>query len=120
MRRLLLLFIAMLLPLQMTWAASHCYDHGIGPHEEAAVVQAAHAHAAGEFTAQDDGKSSPLAAAEPICCGTGAACHGSPLLPSTAAMNLVERANTGPALSTRHLKPDHPSRRHERPQWVPA
>lgn len=73
MRRFLLLLLAFVLPLQMSWAATHfCDDERLVALAVAAAEQGGHVHAeaAGE---QSDSQSEKIADA---CCGAAHNCHG--------------------------------------------
>ncbi len=73
MRRFLLLLLALVLPIQMSWAATHfCDDARLVELAVAAAEEGGHVHAeaAGE---QSDLQSEKIADA---CCGAAHNCHG--------------------------------------------
>ncbi|TFZ04589.1 hypothetical protein [Ramlibacter rhizophilus] len=73
MRRFLLLLLALVLPMQMSWAATHfCDDERLVALAVAAAEQGGHFHAeaAGE---KSDSQSEKIADA---CCGAAHNCHG--------------------------------------------
>lgn len=66
MRRFLLLLLAFVLPLQMSWAAAHfCDDEKLVAHSIAAAEQGNHVHGAAAEE-QSDGQAEKIADA---CCG---------------------------------------------------
>jgi hypothetical protein len=122
MRRFCLLLLALVLPLQMSWAAMHFCD-GITP--AAATVQASehsgesHAHAS-SASQHGDGIDQTDLTVDP-CCDAAHGCHGLHTL-----MNQDD--SNGHAVAAAHFIFSSPlvlarnafSTRHERPQWPAA
>jgi hypothetical protein len=117
MRRVWILLLALMLPLQMTWAAAHGYAH------DADVA----AHVRAETQMKVDTSASSDAAAEQQseakghgCCDMAHTCHGSATLVPTLALQVGAggRSPLSPSDGAFMLQMLVP--RHERPQWVPA
>lgn len=116
MKRLLLLLLAFVLPLQMSWAAVHfCDDEKLVAHAVAAAEQGAHAAAA---EGQPDAKAEKIADA---CCGAAHGCHGlhhlmgqaDPAFAPTATTQMPAPSGAAPPLSEAQS-------RIERPNWSAA
>ncbi|TWO72984.1 hypothetical protein FN976_01730 [Caenimonas sedimenti] len=118
MRRFLLLLLAFVLPLQMSWAAAHfCDDEKLVAHAVAAAEHAGHDHGA-QADEQSDAKAEKIADA---CCGAAHGCHGLhhlmgqadlAFLPSVAAQ-MPAPSGAAPPLGGIHS-------RIERPNWLAA
>lgn len=118
MRRFLLLLLAFVLPLQMSWAATHfCDDEKLVARAVAAAEQGGHAlDAAGEE--QSDAKAEKIADA---CCGAAHGCHGLHHLmghadstsAQAAAIQMPAPSGAAPPLSDARS-------RIERPNWSAA
>lgn len=118
MRRFLLLLLAFVLPLQMSWAAAHfCDDEKLVAHAIAAAEQGEHVHDAAAEE-QSDGQAEKIADA---CCGAAHGCHGlhhlmgqaDPALAPTAATQMPAPSGAAPPLSEAQS-------RIERPNWSAA
>jgi hypothetical protein len=115
MRRVWLLLLAVMLPLQAAWAATHGYAHDVSIDAHAVVETVAH-HEESATASTDqhaDGKGHG-------CCDMAHSCHGSPslvsALPSQPAVSAGHLLNA----SSTELRPMVLVSRHERPQWSPA
>jgi hypothetical protein len=113
MRSALLLFLVLLLPLQMSWAAVHfCNDHAPQARtaSAAAAVGTEHEHPA-------DAGALP---ADP-CCAAAHGCHGlhTVMAPHAQALAALAEA-TSPPVSRDRLTLTEFAVRHERPQWSAA
>ncbi|ROZ78252.1 hypothetical protein [Ramlibacter sp. WS9] len=119
MRRFWLLLLALVMPLQMSWAAVHFCDDQVPTISADAAAKGAERilHVHDEQAKQGLGSD---AAAEP-CCGAAHGCHG--------LHNLIAQAapgdSTAPSRCPLVASDDRMARRqfsdrHERPQWLPA
>lgn len=118
MRRLVLIFLAFVLPLQMSWAAAHfCDDERWVVHAVAAAELGEHVHAA-VADEQSDAKGEKIADA---CCEAAHGCHGlhhlmgqaDPEVASIASTQMQAPSGTAPSLCG-------PRSRIERPNWFAA
>jgi hypothetical protein len=117
MRRVWILLLALMLPLQMTWAAAHGYAHDadVAAHvrveSQLKLATAASSDAAADHQAEAKGHG---------CCDMAHTCHGSATLMPTLALQFDAgpRAPLSPADGAFMLQ--MLVTRHERPQWVPA
>lgn len=118
MRRLLLLLLALILPMQMSWAASHfCDDERLVAQAVAAAQQGGHDHAASPDE-QSDAQAEKIADA---CCAAAHGCHGLHHLMGHAALALNPAASSQmPAPSGAAPPASHASSRIERPNWSAA
>lgn len=116
MRRFLLLLFAIVLPLQMSWAATHfCDDDRFVAQAVASAERGSHAH---EQTATDEQSVEKIADA---CCGAAHGCHGlhhlmgqaDPEFTPTASSQMLAPAGAAPPLSGSRS-------RIERPNWSAA
>ena len=116
-KRLFLILLVMLLPIQMSWAAVHVCDDGAGA---ASYVQAlqppAHEHAFDAASVPDD--KTHLA---DTCCVTGHGCHGlhSLMVGKSSQGCLADRAHAMNGQDSQ-LTDGALSARHERPKWPAA
>lgn len=132
MARFFMVFLALVLPLQLGWAAAHGYVHDAMPHHEAvAMVDAAHADdvavtvavaAAGSHALEtsDAPRHGGAPTADHGCCNASHSCHGTPLLLPCiqSGVRTDNAASLVPA--TQAFAAREPFSRHERPQWAPA
>lgn len=118
MRRLLLLLLAFVLPLQLSWAATQlCDGEDFGARSVAAAQLAEHAHgeASGEAGGSTSGKHADA------CCDAAHGCNGlhhpigqaDPQVPSLASTHWPAQCSATPPLSG-------PPGRIERPNWLAA
>ncbi len=116
MKRFLLLFLAFVLPLQLSWAATHVCD------DMAPVVRAA-AHAiesaaGSQASPADHERSGKADKAHDACCGAAHACHGLHSLIGQADKTRLPAATSQPvAASPPALFERDALVRIERPQW---
>jgi hypothetical protein len=120
MRRLLLLLLAFVLPLQMSWAATHfCDDEQLVAQAVAAAELGDHARN-GHDTAEkkSDAKAEKIADA---CCGAAHGCHGLHHLMGQADPDFVPNAS-GQTLARFFAAPPlgESRSRIERPKWLAA
>ena len=116
MRRAWLLFLVLVLPLQMTWAAVHGYADGADAVGHASMQVHAQAGVAADADLEAGQQAQPSGDG---CCDVAQSCHGSPMLP-TRAFILVTESGVLLNPSGHPLLPQVLARRHERPQWAPA
>ena len=120
MKRFWLLLLALVMPLQMSWAAVHFCDdsklYAASTHE-AGVRHADPARQAAVDSAHVQG----LAGAAEACCGAVHACHGlHSVMPHEAvALSAGSSPRIVPAFQPR-LVPGTDPPRHERPKWLVA
>lgn len=113
MRRVWLLLLALVLPLQAAWASAHGYAHDAAASHAAVAVTAAEA-------GTDSGADLHAGGKNHGCCDISHSCHGSPsLVPSRTPQ---AEAGAGSLLnpSSRALTPRILVSRLERPQWPAA
>ena len=117
MRRVWILLLALMLPLQMTWAASHGYAHDadIAAHvrveSQIKVDVASNAEAAVDHQSEANGHG---------CCDMAHTCHGSATMMPTFPMQVGTGARSLLSPSDGAFMPRKLVTRHERPQWAPA
>ncbi len=119
MRRFWLLLLALVMPLQMSWAAVHFCDDDM-----AAVISVAHAEGSASIVHDHAGKPSPSKAKDvpaDACCGAAHGCHGLHNLMATAQPGLTAASSASPipAHDSQRLQPQF-AERLERPQWPAA
>lgn len=117
MRRVWILLLALMLPLQMTWAAAHGYAHDADVAAHVRVESRLKVDAAVSADAAEDHQTE---ASGHGCCDMAHTCHGSATLMPTLALQVGAGARaplrpTDGAFTLQTLVT-----RHERPQWVPA
>ncbi len=118
MRRLFLLLLALILPMQMSWAASHfCDDERMVAQVVAAADTGGHLHAAAAEE-QSEAQAEKIADS---CCGAAHGCHGlhhlmgqeDPAFAPTASTQMPAPSGAAPPLSEARS-------RIERPNWLAA
>lgn len=116
MRRFLLLLLAFVLPLQMSWAATHfCDDARLLELAVAAAEQGGHVHAPDE---QSDSKGEKIVDS---CCGAAHNCHGLHHIMGQADPEFVARASTqSPAPPGAAPPMGEVLSRIDRPNWFAA
>jgi hypothetical protein len=115
MRRLWILLLALMLPLQMTWAAAHGYAHDAGAAGHAALQIKAEAAVSSDAAADHQSE-----AGEHSCCDMAHSCHGSATLMPTFAIQVGSDARNLLSASNGAFMLQMLASRHERPQWAPA
>ena len=114
MRRFLLLLLAFVLPLQMSWAAAHfCDDEKLVAHAVAAAEQNGRDHA-GAADEQSDPKAEKIADA---CCEAAHGCHGlhhlmgqaDPALAPSAATQMPAPSGAAPPVSEARSRIERPN-----------
>lgn len=118
MRRFLLLLLALVLPMQMSWAATHfCDDARLVELAVAAAEQGGHVH--GDATAEHtESKGEKIADA---CCGAAHNCHGLHHIMGQAEPEFAGRASTQmPAPSGAAPPMGEVLSRIDRPNWSAA
>lgn len=116
MKRFWLLLLAVLMPLQMSWAAVHfCADEmPLATVHAVEAVNSHHQHAAPSKAADKDVSGEPS-------CGAVHSCHG---LHNIMPLDDADAAIHSPSLSLpgflTHTIPGAYPARHERPQWTAA
>ncbi|GAB3757914.1 hypothetical protein GCM10028796_02750 [Ramlibacter monticola] len=110
MRRLVLLFLTLFLPMQLVWAgaAAYCHHESGGEH----FGHHEHVHKANQATLADVGD-----LAQDNDCGT---CHAAGLSPLAAAVPVFAdpRPGEAPVLQPARRPPAPPPHAPERPQWA--
>lgn len=117
MRRVWLLVLALLLPLQMTWAAVHGYAH------DADASAHVHAEVQAKVDAATDLDLAPDQQADAKghgCCDMAHSCHGTATMVPTPVLQLTIASRSPLNSSPRALMPQELVTRHERPQWAAA
>lgn len=118
MRRLFILLLALILPMQMSWAATHFCD------DERLVAQAVAAAAGGEHVHEAAAAEQSDAQAEKIadaCCGAAHGCHGLHHLMGHADLAFATSASTQMPAPSGAAPPLSGARsRIERPNWSAA
>lgn len=118
MRRLLVLLLALILSIQMTWAASHfCDDGALIAQSVASAGEGGHDHAV--VTEELSGTQAEKIA--DACCGAAHGCHGlhhlmgqeDPAVTSTASTPMPAPSGAAPPLTEVRS-------RIERPNWLAA
>lgn len=118
MRRWLLLLLAFVLPLQMSWAAVHvCHDELATVLAHAQAAESDHAIALDVSKADlEDGEQFSDA-----CCGAAHSCHGLHHLMGHACPQFTAQPSSQINLSSGASPPlSLPSARVERPKWLAA
>lgn len=129
-RRWLVLFLLVLLPLQMSWAAvagycahtaatdaAHFGHHGHEDHPHANQAQSsAKPEAAADAAAKPGGKASSDKALDADCGHCHSHCLGALLMPGPAEPAALGRSFQAAADEAAHAQPPVPP---ERPQWAP-
>jgi hypothetical protein len=116
MRRVWLLLLALMLPLQAAWAVTHGYAHdaSAGAHERIAAP------------ASDDAAEPGSAAIHKAdakghgCCDMAHSCHGSPSIVSALPLQIEADSRKFLIPSSQAPVRREMVSRHERPQWLPA
>jgi hypothetical protein len=118
MKRLLLLLLALILPMQMSWAASHfCDDERLVAQAVAAAELGGHVHE-GATDEQSDAQTEKIADA---CCGAAHGCHGLHHLMGHEDLAFATSTTTQmPALSGAAPPLSDARSRIERPNWLAA
>lgn len=118
MRRLFLLLLALILPMQMSWAASHfCDDERVVAQALAAADLGGHVHQS-MADEQSDDQAEQIADA---CCDAAHGCHGLHHLMGQADPEFAPRAVTQLAAPTGAAPALSEARsRIERPNWLVA
>lgn len=117
MSRIWLLLLAIVMPLQMSWAAVHfCSDDAAGTRAEVVTASAdmhGHAHVAADAQAEAD--------IQGECCAAAHGCHGLHNLMATeqAQLSFANLANAVPVTDDTTSQRQFATR-HERPQWSAA
>lgn len=118
MRRLFILLLALILPTQMSWAASHFCD------DERLVAQAIAAAAGGEHVHEAAAAERSDAQVEKVadaCCGAAHGCHGLHHIMGHADLAFATSASTQvPAPSGAAPPLSGAAARIERPNWSAA
>lgn len=115
MVRVFLIFMALVLPLQLGWAAAHGYAHDSQVHEHSSATTVSILE-----SNTDESVTASVAVTETGCCGASHSCHGSPLLVSERESNSPVAAVRSWTASVQAFKARDNASRHERPQWAPA
>lgn len=117
-KRLCLILLILLLPIQMSWAAIHICDDDLGQTAFVqAVQQSQHDH---EQVSEKAGSPGEKTHAADACCFTGHGCHGlhslmasessqAKLPDSSHALNGLNRLSNCGAISARHERPKWPA-----------
>ena len=118
MRRLLLLLLALILPMQMSWAASHfCDDERLVAQAVAAAELGGHVHQAAAEE-QSDAQAEKIVDA---CCGAAHGCHGLHHLMGHGDFAFAPAASTQMPAPSGAAPPLSEARsRIERPNWLAA
>jgi hypothetical protein len=117
MRRVWILLLVLMLPLQMTWAAAHGYAHDA---DVAAHVRV-ESQIKAEVTASSEAAVDQQVEAKGHgCCDMAHTCHGSATMVPTFALQLHTDARNLLSPSDEACTLQMLFTRHERPQWVPA
>ncbi len=124
MRRLVALFLLVLLPLQSVWAAAapYCQHEGDAASHHIGHHQPEHAHTTVAEASQDDAHGAP---GEPATPGEGAAsahsdchvCHGGTVLAHEVRLVHAMSASAPPVPALAQGLPAPPTERPERPKW---
>jgi hypothetical protein len=118
MRRVWILLLALMLPLQMAWAAAHGYAH------DADV--AAHAHVESQVkgdlasAAADNAVEHEWEAKGHGCCDMAHTCHGSATMVPTSVVQLGTDARSRLNAREGVFMFQILATRHDRPNWGPA
>ncbi|MGE4240738.1 hypothetical protein [Ramlibacter sp.] len=118
MRRLFILLLALILPMQMSWAATHfCDDERLVAQAVAAAGMGEHVHEAAAAE-QSDAQAEKIADA---CCGAAHGCHGLHHLMGQADPEFAPRAAAQMPAPSGAAPPISEARsRIERPNWLAA
>lgn len=118
MRSLFILLLALVLPMQMSWAASHfCDDERLVAHAVAAAGKGGHLHEA-DAGKQSDAQAEKIADA---CCGAAHGCHGLHHLMGHEALGFATATSTQMRAHSGASPPlTGPCSRIERPNWLAA
>ena len=118
MKRFLILLLAFLLPMQMSWAAAHfCDDEPLVAHAVATAELGQHAHAV-PADGQSDAQAEKIADA---CCDAAHGCHGLHHLMSQADLPFATFVSAQlPAPSGAAPPMPEARSRIERPNWLAA
>lgn len=118
MRRFWLFLLVFVLPLQMSWAATHlCDDERLGAQPVVAAELGNHLHGA-TAAEQSDPPGGKIADA---CCGAAHACHGLHHLVGQAEPKFAAGSSTEIPVASAAAPPSaDPISRVERPKWSAA
>ena len=119
MKRFLLLFLAFVLPLQMSWAAVHMCDDGIVVSTSAALVEAeGDRHDVETLKKSESEQPGKLV---DTCCGAAHSCHGLHHLMAQANPHFGSAAATQIPIASRATPhPGYVLSRVDRPKWLAA
>lgn len=117
MRRVWILLLALMLPLQMTWAAAHGYAHDADVAAHVRVESQLNVDGVASSDAASDHQSEAM---DHGCCDMAHTCHGSATLVPTLALHVGAGGRSPLTPSDGAFMLQMLVTRHERPQWVPA
>lgn len=117
MRRVWILLLVMMLPLQMAWAAAHGYAHDADVAAHARVESQIKVDVAASADATVDQQSESNGHG---CCDMAHSCHGSATLMPTSVIQLGTQARSLLNASDGAFMLQTLVTRHDRPNWVPA
>jgi hypothetical protein len=117
MRRVWILLLVLMLPLQMAWAAAHGYAHDADVAAHVRVESQIKADVAASSEAAVDQQSEAKGHG---CCDMAHTCHGSATMMPTFAIHVDTDSRGLLSPSDGACLLQMLVTRHERPQWVPA
>lgn len=117
MRRVWILLLVMMLPLQMAWAAAHGYAHDADTAAHVRVESQIKVDAAASADVTVDQQSEANGHG---CCDMAHSCHGSATLMPTSVIQLGTQARSLLNASDGAFTLQMLVTRHDRPNWVPA
>ena len=118
MRRVWILLLVLMLPLQMAWAAAHGYAHDADATSHVRVESQIKADAVSEASGTAVEHQSETKGHG--CCDMAHTCHGSATMVPTAATQLDTDARNLLNASDGVFMLQMLVARHDRPNWVPA